>query len=250
MKINRTICLAMLLSAGIFAAAAQTRRTFEVASVKANNSGPGQGSAMLFLPGGGFRRTNASLKQLVMTAYDLQNFQISGATGWIDSDRYDVEAKAAANTNPSREDVLSMVQSLLTDRFKLRIHRETKEETQFVLQVARTGLKIKPAADPAGGVRGGANGRIIGKRTMPQLAQLLSGIVGRRVDDETGLTGIYEFTLEFLPESTGFDAPAPANPNAPSLFTALQEQLGLRLESRRGPVEVLVIDSAEKPSDN
>lgn len=244
------------VSTAVSIGAQTASRTFEVASVKP--APPGDGgpvrSVLLFLPDGRFRNTNTTLKSLIQTAYSVQDFQVDGATGWMDSDRYDVEGKAEGSSNPSRADVLLMLQSLLAERFKLKLSRETKENTQYALVVAKGGPKIKLAADPAGGARGGANGLLVGKRTMPQLATMLSGIVRRPVIDQTGLQGVYEFTLEWLPEvgQTGPDtnAPPPANPNAPSLFTALQEQMGLRLESIKGQVEVLVIEHAERPSAN
>jgi bla regulator protein blaR1 len=142
---------------------------------------------------------------------------------------------------------------LLAERFKLKVHRATQDGNVYALTVAKSGLKIKLAADPAAGARGGANGRLIGKRSMPQLATLLSGILRRPVIDQTGLAGVYEFTLEWTPEvgQTGPDAtpPAPA-PGAPSIFTAVQEQLGLKLDSAKAPIELVVVDSAERHSEN
>ena len=116
---------------------------------------------------------------------------------------------------------------------------------------AKTGVKMKSAVDTAGGARG-ANGRITGKRTMSQLTDLLSAVLQRPVVDQTGLSGLYEFTLEWLPElgQTGLDAPPPPNPSAPSIFAALREQLGLQLQSTKGPVDMLIIDHTEKPEPN
>jgi len=228
---------------------------FEVASVKRAASSPGPvRSILLFSPDGGFRTTNASLKALVQTAYGVQDFQISGASGWMDSDKYDVQAKPAIDIKPSRADTLLMLQNLLVDRFKLKIRRETREDPVYALMVAKDGPRMHIATDPSGGARGGANGRLTGKRTMAQLAEMLSGLLRRPVVDQTSMAGVYDFTLEWLPEvgQTGPDAlsPAPADPNAPSIFTALQEQLGLRLESSKAQVEILIIDHAEPASEN
>jgi uncharacterized protein (TIGR03435 family) len=238
-----------ILSVLLFIALQNAPLAFDVASVKPTPPG-NQPSILLYMPGGGLRRTAASLKELIRTAHGVQDFQMTGGPPWADSDRYDVEAKSEKNVG--RDQTHVMLQTLLADRFKLKLRRETRETTGYVLVVATGGPKMKLAADPSGGVRGGANGRIIGKRTMPQFAEMLSGILRRPVRNETGLSGIYEFTLEWLPDATFNqpDAPAPANPNAPSLFTAIQEQMGLRLESRRIPMEVLVIESAERPSEN
>src|SRR5262245_31086796 len=193
--------------------AQKTPPAFEVASVKP--APPGDGgpvrSVLLFLPDGRFRNTATTLKSLVQTAYNVQDFQVSGASGWMDSDRFDVEGKAETSANANRNDMLLMLQTLLADRFKLKLSRETRENSQYALVVAKGGPKIKLAADPAGGARGGPNGRLVGKRSMPQLAAQLSGIVRRPVVDQTGLQGVYEFTLEWLPEvgQTGPDTTPP-----------------------------------------
>lgn len=253
MRSTRTATVLALLSLTVFAVAQSQPLKFEVASLKpstANASGPLR-SVLLFLSGGGFQRTNVTLKSLMQTAYGVQEFQISGATGWMETDIYDVEAKSATGTDPSRADVLLMVQALLADRFKLKLHHEMKETTRYRLMAGKNGIKMKLAADEVGGSRGG-NGRITGKRTMPQLADLRSAVLQRPVVDQTGSSGLYEFTLEWLPELSQSvpDAPPPGNPSAPSMFTALQEQLGLQLQSIRGPVDMLIIDQAEKPGEN
>jgi bla regulator protein blaR1 len=242
--------------AAIGAFGQNARITFDVASIKPTAPSTQQ-TVLLFTAGGGFRYTNTSLRSLIQTAYAVQDYQLINGTNWMDSQKYDVEAKPdAGGTNVNRDQVLLMVLSLLADRFKLKVHHETKESSIYALVVAKNGLNIKQAADPAGGARGGANGRLTGKRSMPQLADLLSRILRRKVVDRTDVSGVYEFSLEWLPDEAQFQAyadeppGAPANPIAPSLFTALQEQMGLQLESTRGPLDVIVIDSAEKPTEN
>jgi len=243
----------VVVAASVISLTAQSPVAFEVASVKPaalDSAGPTR-AIQLFMPNS-LRLTNITLKSLIQTAYGVQDYQISGTSGWMDSSAYDVEAKSA--TTVTREQELSMLQALLAERFKLKVHRATQDGNVYALAVAKSGLKIKLAADPAGGARGGANGRLIGKRSMPQLATLLSGILRRPVIDQTGLAGVYEFTLEWTPEvgQTGPDAtpPAPANPGAPSIFTAVQEQLGLKLDSARAPIDLVIVDGAEKPSEN
>jgi len=250
--------LSLLLAITRLSSTPQTaqKASFEVASIKPTPPGSQQ-SVLLFLAGGGFRYTNTSLRSLIQTAYRVQDYQIVGAANWMESQKFDVEAKAEASVvNIGRDQVLLMVQSLLADRFKLKVHRETRESSIYALVVARNGLKVKQADDPAGGARGGANGRLVGKRSMPQLADLLSRILRRQVLDRTNLTGVYEFSLEWIPDEGQFQAyddalpGPPANPSAPSLFTALQEQMGLQLESTKGPLDVIVIESAGKPDAN
>jgi uncharacterized protein (TIGR03435 family) len=236
---------------------------FEVASVRLDRSGE-RGERRAF-PAGGFTATGVSLKYLLKTAYRVDDFQISGAPGWFDSDRFDIEAKAAGN--PPRAQVLSMLQSLLSDRFKLLLHRETRELPVYELVLAKSGLKFKERAcvgqpgpeNPCGGftvspVRGELMGRVVPTR---EFAEALATLLNRTVLDKTALTGNYDFDLHWTPDGSTItvhgpgdpDAPLP-DPNGPSIFTAVREQLGLELKSAKGPVEMLVIDHAEKPDAN
>jgi uncharacterized protein (TIGR03435 family) len=241
---------------------AQERPAFEVASVRPNRSGE-RGERRSFPAGGGFTATSASLKYLLKAAYRVEDFQISGAPGWFDSDRFDIEAKAAGD--PPRAQVLSMLQSLLADRFKLALHRETRELPVYDLVVAKSGPKFKerscvgqPGPDnPCGGftvslVRGELMGRVVPTR---EFAEALTTLLNRTVLDKTALTGNYDFDLHWTPDGSTIHGPGdpdapPPDPNGPSIFTAVQEQLGLELKSAKGPVEMLVIDSAEKPDAN
>jgi len=192
MKQLGSLLLVTIVSVGAFGQNA--RLAFDVASIRPTAPNTQQ-IVLLFLAGGGFRYTNTSLRSLIQTAYAVQDYQIVNGTNWMDSQKYDVEAKAAAGgANVSRDQVLLMVQSLLADRFKLKVHRQTKESSIYALVVAKSGLKIKPAADPAGGARGGANGRLQGKRSMAQLTALLSRILRRQVIDRTNLSEVYEFS--------------------------------------------------------
>jgi len=227
---------------------------FDAATVKPTppeNSGNLQPSITMFPPGGSFRRTNATLKSLVRIAYGVQDYQISGGPGWADNDRFDVEAKSESNAN--RDQVLKMIQALLADRFKLKVRQETKEGPIYALVVGKSGAKLQsvPASESAN-VR--AN-RFTGKRSMAQFADYLSTIVGQVVVDRTGLAGFYDIKVEFTPDNFRGTAPVQFNgeaidPNGPSIFTAIQEQLGLRLEPAKGPVQALVIESAQKPAAN
>ncbi len=201
------------------------------------------------------------LHLLIQLAYGATDFQIVGEPPWANSDGYDVTAKAEGNLN--FEQMRPMLQSLLTDRFKLKFHRETKDLPVYELTVAKGGLKIAPGKDGncvevepngprppfgskiCGGVRTGM-GSIEGFGvTMAKLAELLADRVGRTVIDKTGFIGTFNFRLVFTP-----DEPGPATADDPSLFAASQEQLGLQLKSTKGPVEVLVIDHVERPSEN
>jgi bla regulator protein blaR1 len=239
--------------------------TFEVASVKRS---PPDAPGMFIrpLPGGGLRVTGASLKNLIALAYELRGFQISGGPNWIDSERFDIEARSEtsdavppnAPTNMSEEQrkINERLRNLLADRFQLTLHRETKEQPVYALVVSRGGPKFQESGEPRGLIRG-ARGTITGQATtMGMLALNLSNVLGRRVIDQTGLTGKYSFELKWAFDQPaaaplpGSELPASVDSNGPSIFTALPEQLGLRLESQKGPVEILVISRAEKPSEN
>lgn len=251
MKISRSLLLCALGLAPLLAQPA-----FEVASIKPNDSG--NGSSFIQPTAGRLRITNMTVKSLVMFAYQVRDFQISGAPPWLDGQRYDIEAKAAGNENP--EQLRAMLQTLLRDRFALSLRHETKELPIYELTVAKGGLKIQPLQEggcvafrPEAPERGAniCGSQMIGRGqfdaaniTMPDLATAFSFMVGRTVTDRTGVSGVYPVHLKFAPEN------APPESDAPSIFTAVQERLGLKLEAARGPVEVLAIDSVEKPSRN
>ena len=282
----------------VAAIAAQTPNTpepaFEVTSVKPNKTGSPGGSFVM--PPGRFSATNLPLRVLITNAYQLSFFQVVGGPDWVATDRFDVAGTAPDGAPP--EQTRAMVRTLLTDRFKLAVHMETREVPIYALVKAQPGEQLGPslkrstmdcgplraeraatiaaAARARGGRvavppppapnepvqcqmrvsgRGGAalNYRA-GNITMSALASALRPYVGREVVDRTGLSGEFDFDLQFsAPPTTGsVDAGIPVAPldDAASIFTALQEQLGLKLEPTRGPVELMVIDSAERPTEN
>jgi uncharacterized protein (TIGR03435 family) len=214
-----------------------------------------------FLPGGKIRATNATLKMLIMTAWNVRDFQVSGGPGWRDSERYSIEAEPGhpisvdgPNSSGAAE-VRQMLQSLLSDRFKLSMHRETKEMPMYALVLAKDGPKLREnplGVGPGSSAGGNGKGQFNAKQVpIGALAPFLANQLGRMVENRTELKGVYDFTLTYMPEPVaGPGTPAPADSDLPSIFTALQEQLGLKLDPIRGPVETLVIDHAEKPDAN
>lgn len=239
---------------------------FDAASIKPAKPGDMRGSTFNFTSGGGLAVTNGTLKDLVESAYDVRDFQIIGGAGWVDSDRYDVTAKSAhgdPGTTTGITETRQRLQALLSQRFMLRVHRETRELPVYALVVGRNGSKLVSAENPTthDGARRGIQrecGRMTGtSASIADLTVALSRQLGRPVVDRTGFTGRYDFQVSWMPDSGpcavpagGEGAGAVASSDGPSLFTALQEQLGLKLESTKGPVEVIVIDSAEKASEN
>jgi uncharacterized protein (TIGR03435 family) len=256
--------------------------TFEVASVKANRSG-GDGIFINVLPDGRYRASNATTREIIRSAYgfDYQMFQIVDGPSWIDTERFDIDARPASPA--TADQVALMTRSLLADRFKLVLQKVVREEPIYALVKARADGRLGPQLrassvpceatrlGPAGvpspadtdrprcGLRygpgaGGTRVTVVG-RTMVQVATGLQGFVERTVVDHTGLTGSFDGELDFAREQRRIGPPIdPAALEAPasavSIYTALQEQLGLRLESRRGPVEVLVINRIERPTEN
>jgi uncharacterized protein (TIGR03435 family) len=204
--------------------------------------------------------TRASLKQILQAAYDLPpTVAITGGPGWLDSDRFDIDAKAEDPSKATAVQLEQMLQQLLADRFKLKLHREEKEVSGSLLVVDKNGSKLKEAGEPANvtpgiGSQGGRPGDMnFRAASMGLLAQFLSGIMGRPVQDKTGLTGRYTFDLKWALAENDSVPPEfvrPPDPAGPSLVTALQEQLGLRLQSGTVPILVVVVDSAERPQPN
>jgi uncharacterized protein (TIGR03435 family) len=241
---------------------------FEVASIKPNKSGGG-GSSTSFNHGR-FTATNASVKNILQyEAYGIPEIQIQGGPDWLGSERFDIEAKVDDATAEKmgklgRDERIQLnrqlVQQLFADRFKLAVHWETKEFPVYALVVAKNGPKLEHSKDTGGGTSISSNNEKLTAKgvTMEKLAQTLTGLtqreLGRFVIDKTGLEGRYDLALTWSPEegsaamvNTSADNSSPLDP---SIFTALQEQLGLKLESTKGPVESLVIDHIEQPSEN
>ena len=261
--------------------------SFEAASIKPAQTGTPGFFRISLEPGGRFVANGVNLSTLIQIAYNVKENQISGAPSWFNSDRFDIQAKpddaAAAEMQklpPEQRSERSrqMLQSLLADRFKLKLGHETKELSVYFLSVAKNGPKFHESAvpnqqGPAGspprrGIMMNGRGQLtMSDAKLDMFANVLSHQLGRIVLDKTGLTGKYDFTLHWTPgpnegsmmpgpgpgpgrEGPGGAPPPPPEESGPSLFTALQEQLGLKLESQKAPVEILVIEHVEKPSEN
>ncbi len=222
----------MLLIATVAIASAQTQPAFDAASVKAIDPGDNRTSYS------SHNEFMGSLQSLIWFAYGVEDYRISGGPKWLTTDKFDVIYK------PSGPQAKLMLRTLLAERFKLAVHTETRQMPVYALVVAKGGPKMEKADAPGGS--GGGPAMIQGTMEMSTLADnYLSSTLRRRVIDQTGLTGAYKLSLKWTPDDKTVTDNSP-----PSLFTAIQEQLGLRLESTKGPVEILVIDHAEKPTEN
>jgi len=205
---------------------------------------------------------NSTLLYLIAPAYNVSPHAISGGPAWVDADRFEITAKAPGEIRPTWDEQMAMLRKLLADRFQLTFHREPREMPAYVLTVAKGGSKLKesaPAAVPPEGppplvfvlapdvVRMNARGV-----TLAEVVSVMQrAALPHPVLDRTGLTGLYDFDLEFAPDETVFGGVLKATDTSrPGLFTAIQQQLGLRLESTKAAVDTIVIDRAERPSGN
>lgn len=264
---NRPIVAAALVLSAAFVSAQTTASrpkfdTFEVATIKPIEHNPQGGRYFRMESNNRFVARDYTLKLLIAAAYDLNPRTISGGPDWIDSEHYNIDALTPGDTKPVRTEQMAMLRSLLAERFHLAFHREQKEFSIYELTVASHGPKLKPSTmkpddppaliatvyPPSKIVLPARNATIGELATMMQRAML-----DRPVVDKTGLTGRYDFDLEWAPDETQFGGEVPRASNdapSPPLFTALQEQLGLKITATHGQVSALVVDNAEKPTDN
>jgi uncharacterized protein (TIGR03435 family) len=233
---------------------ASGRRTFEVASVKRSPPPTGNGiNSSMRLDPGRLTCSNVSLKKLIYESYGVKDYQVSGPD-WLSTEIYDIAATVPPGA--TRDDVQAMIQSLLADRFQLVLHRDTREMAVYGLVVGKSGSKLQEV-EFAHGSTSTSPGKFTAA-TVPirNFTEFLSRQTGRPVLDMTGLKGFYSFTLSYTPEQAPTFPGPESGPIAESavgasLFSAIQEQLGLKLEARKAPVEILVIDHAEKvPTEN
>jgi len=221
--------------------------TFEAASIRRNLSG--SNGTHIDFSHDRLTITNGSLRTLIRIAYDIQNYQFAGGPAWLDSDMYDVSATTGTAGDTSDDQFRALTRTLLADRFQLKIHWETRQANIFALIAAKSGPTLKVDPDPTREPGVNTNitsheGKIVGTNApVSYLASVLANKLGHPVLDKTGLPGKYDWTLTWDPDPT-------ADSTNPGLSTALEEQLGLKLDPQKGPAQFLVIDSASHPSEN
>jgi uncharacterized protein (TIGR03435 family) len=263
----RAVWIAILAASAISAQSSPVRPTFdafEVATVKPAVVDE-KGRYIRMQSVNRFYAKGFTLNALVAAAYSLTPRAISGGPAWTDSERYDILASTPGDVQPNPDEQMSMLRKLLSDRFQLTFHREPKELPVFALTVAKGGPKLKPSTAPPSELpylintvypeeKGGVHVLLPARNaTMMQfVAMLQRAVLDRSVVDKTGLSGTYDFDLEWTPDESQFSGNLPRSVEftKPSLFAAMQEQLGLRLEATKGPVQALVIDRVERPSEN
>lgn len=252
MRLGRRLCPACLpVLAAVASLAAQTTpvQPLTTVSLKRNVSGS-PNSNMEVRPGGRLFATNVTLRNMLRNIHRLQEYQLVGGPSWVATDRWDIVAVVEAEVTETQ--AVPLLKAFLIERFKLKMHTETREVPVYSLELARPDgapgpeLRRSTVECAVAGNCGDGGGpgvlRVVG-RPIPNVLRRFEQASGRMVIDRTGLTDAYDFTLRWRPD----DAPD-VNPDQPSFFTAVQEQLGLRLRPDRAPVEVLVIDSAELPA--
>jgi uncharacterized protein (TIGR03435 family) len=266
MPLKQSVTILSLAATGIFAQVPPKRpafEAFEVATIKPARDSPGRYIRMQSV--NRFYAKDFTLNAMIAAAYSLTPRAISGGPAWTDSDHFDILASTPGEIQPNPDEQMAMLRKLLTDRFQLAFHREPKELPIFALTVAKGGPKLKPSTAPPSELpylinvvypeeKGGVHILLPARNaTMMQfVAMLQRAVLDRTVVDQTGLSGTFDFELEWTPDENQFSGnlPRSVEPTKPSLFVAMQEQLGLRLEATRGPVQTIVIDRVERPSQN
>ena len=259
------MAVAVLIGVHVKASAAAPQQTapavatpsapdFDVAAIHLHDPQPHDHVSITSSPSDGhLRATNVSLSTLIWWSFEIPESRILGAPSWASSKRFDIEATAdpavdaqlkGLSSEAGRKQKEKMVQALLADRFKLAAHTEARELPIYTLVVAKGGPRLGALQDSGTSInRGSDRIEVQTSNSVSTLAEQLSIIVGRDVVDKTGISGRYNLKLQWTPDDAAADS-------GPSLFTALEEQLGLKLEPAKGPVQVLVIDHAEMPSAN
>ena len=264
LMIRRIVLLALaVLTSGAFAQTPAPRSTFdafEVATIKPVQPDAKSGRYITMQGVNRFVGKNYTLKLLIAAAYNLNPRVVSGGPDWMESEHYDISALTPGDVRPTRDEQMGMLRKLLTDRFQLAFHREPREFSIYVLEVAKGGPKLKDTAKPDD-VPALINVVYPQSIKLPArnvsmgdfVSMLQRAVLDRPVVDKTGLTGRYDFDLEWAPDESQFNGDvgsAAADANAAPLFTAIQQQLGLKLTATRGPVDALIVDKAERPSAN
>lgn len=240
--------------------AADADPSFEVATIKPSK--PDEPGKAFLVRGDQFKTVNTTMVDLISFAYDVQQKQIVGGPDWMSTAKFDIDAKPDVPGSPNREQLKTMVQKLLADRFQLKFHRDKKELSAYVLSVAKGGPKLKTSEGDPKGLPGlffrGLGVLTVTNATMADFSHLMqSAVLDRPVVDQTGLNGKYDFLLKWTPDQSQFGGmgikvppPSDAADAPPPLFTAIQEQIGLKLDAGKAAVEVLALDHIEQPSAN
>lgn len=234
---------------------------FEVATIKPVPPNTKAGRYIIMQGQNRFVAKHYTLKLMIAAAYDVSPKAISGGPEWMDSDHYDIAAITPGTDRPTQDEQMAMLRNLLVERFQLNLHREQKQLSIYELEVSKGGEKLKPSAEapgePAALISTVYPDRIhlpARNATMTEFASVLQrAVLDRPVVDKTGLSGRYDFDLDWAPDETQFGGEVPvARSDAPNppFFTAIEQQIGLKIEATKGPVMAVVVDSVQRPIEN
>jgi uncharacterized protein (TIGR03435 family) len=241
----RALLVFTVLAGSICRAQSVTPPTFEVAAIKPSTVSDGGSSS--HSRNGRITIENFSVKQIIMYAYGIQNYQFSGPR-WLDDERYNIDAKA--DIKVEHLEVLGMLRTLLADRFKLQVHHESKAMQGYAMVVGKAGLKVKPVDGEGSGMNTNNNKLTATHVSMERLANRIAQALGQPVVDETGVKDSFSFVLEYADPRPSREDRKENAASLPSIFTALAETLGVKLESRNVPIDVVVVDRIERPTEN
>ena len=254
----RSVSAIVWMAAGFGLSSARSQITqtpepaFDAASIKPAKPDV-RGYSIRPLPGR-LSAQNVTLKLLIGEAYAVHDFQVSGGPKWMDSDRYDVEAKAGGDALPGHKQLRVMLQKLLADRFGLTVRHETREMPVYTLEAGKGGPRVQTAKQPEAPVvfRVFQRRQVVAENApLDNLTEALAWLLGKPVMDRTGLQGTFDYKLEWSPDDLQLqsqEAPPQPDGNAPSLGSALQQQMGLKLASQKAPIDVIAVENAARPT--
>ena len=241
----RTLFACVLLPATLCRAQPAAQPSFEVAAIKPSATAT-NGSSWRVQPGR-LTMVNESIKQIIQAAYSVQDHEYSGPA-WLENERYNIDAKAESKGDGKQ--LLLMLQTLLAERFKLVVHHESKLMPGYALVVAKGGLKIQAAEGKGSNFNENKNKLTATRMDMTRVTKFLANLLSQPVVDETGVKDSFTFVLQYVNPRSQRPEKGDGDEFLPTIFTALTEQLGLKLETRKVPVDILVVDRVERPSEN
>jgi uncharacterized protein (TIGR03435 family) len=234
-----------VLSAAFCLAQPAAKPTFEVASVKPSTATDNHSSS--HSNNGRITMDNLTIKQIILAAYRIQNHQYVGPA-WLENERYNIDAKAESKVE--YPDLMAMLQNLLAERFQLVVHHESKSVPGYALVVTKGGLKVRPAEGEGSSMNSNNTKLTATHVNTDRIGKFVSNVLGQPVEDETGVKDSFSFVLEYADPRPGREEKSDSGVTLPTIFTALNEQLGLKLEPRRVSIDIVVVDHIERPTEN
>jgi uncharacterized protein (TIGR03435 family) len=219
--------------------------TFEAAAIKPSTANDNHSSS--HSNNGRITMDNLTVKQLILNAYRIQNYQYAGPS-WLENERYNINAKA--DTKVEYAELMAMLQNLLAERFKLVVHHESKSVPGYALVISKGGLKVKPVEGEGSSMNSNNTKLTATHVNTDRIAKYVANVLGQPVLDETGIKDSFSFVLEYADPRPGREEKSDSGATLPTVFTALNEQLGLKLESRKIPIDIVVVDHIERPTEN